>query len=332
MIAWSRFVIALCIAMFGVAPTVLDAQTVQFRGRVVMVPGGPPFRQMTVRLDRYGVATPNDGGFFVAAIPSSVMSLTIQVETGNPRWTLRYPLSAIAVPRDANHITDIIVGPSIEETLSRDYAASIARLRTGLRNAGAADSQVIAAIEALRREFAERTNVRMEELRSAERSTNERARILPPLSASLETYVIKATNLEIAFRYLLEPSFGSDSAFAQLNRAIVDYNLAYESLRIKRNEFENDVAQAWQNAQIASDLRALFDYALGDINTIDVLPLNEVLPTVSEILTGKLRGAEAQTKRIAVLTRVQMTVTALRARLEELERRKIRVLTALRDL
>ena len=36
-----------------------------------------------------------------------------------------------------------------EETLSRDYAASIARLRSGLRSAGAADSQVMAAIESL---------------------------------------------------------------------------------------------------------------------------------------------------------------------------------------
>jgi hypothetical protein len=331
MIARSHFVIALCVAMFSVAPSVLRAQTVQFRGRVVMVPGGPPFRQMTVRLDRYGVATPNDGGFFVAAIPSSVMSLTIQVETGNPRWTLRYPLSAIAVPRDANHITDIIVGPSIEETLSRDYAASIARLRTGLRNAGAADSQVIAAIEALRREFAERTNVRVDELRSAERLSAERTRILPPLSASLETFVIKANNLAIVFRYLLEPSFASDSAFAQLNRGIVEYNSAFETLRTKRTEFEGDVAQAWQNAQLSSDLRALLDYALGDVHTIDVLPLNEVLPMVNEILTGSLRGAEAQAKRVAVLTRVQMTVTALRTRLEELERRKIRVLTALQD-
>ncbi len=317
--------------LIAVMPLSVRAQTVQFRGRVVMVAGGPPFRQMSVRLDRYGVATPNDGGFFTAAIPAGVMSLTIQVETGNPRWTLRYPVTAIAVPRDANLVTDIIVGPSIEETLSRDYAASIARLRTGLRTAGAADSQVIAAIEAMRREFAERTNVRVDELRAAERSTSERARILPPLSASIETFVIKANNLAIVFQYVLEPSFSSDSAFAELKRGIVEYSSAYEALRTGRAGFESGVAQAWQSAQLSADFRALLDYALGDIHATDVLPLNEVLPDVSRILTGALRGAEAQTKRVEVLTRVRMTVTTLHARLDELERRKIRVLTALQD-
>ena len=324
---------AVCALLFAISssPKASLAQTVQFRGRVVMLPGGPSPRQMTVRLDRYGVATPNDGGFFTAAIPAGVMSLMIQVETGNPRWTLRYPVAAIAVPRDANLVTDFIVGPSIEETLSRDYASSIARLRTGLRSAGAADSQVIAAIESLRREFAERTNVRVEELRAAERLTSEPARIFPPLSASIEAFVIKANNLAIVFQYLLEPSFSSDSAFSQLKRGIVEYNGAYEALRTGRAGFESGVAQAWQNAPLSADYRALLDYALGDIHATDVLPLNEVLPDVSRILTGTLRGAEAQTKRGEVMTRVRIAVTTLRARLDELERRKIRVLAALQD-
>jgi hypothetical protein len=327
---WQGAVCALATTLI-ILPIATSAQTVQFRGRVVMQSGGPSFRQMTVRLDRYGVATPNDGGFFTGAIPAVVMSLVVQVETGNPRWTLRYPVAAIAVPRDANLVTDFIVGPSIEETLSRDYASSIARLRNGLRSAGAADTQVIAAIESLRREFAERTNVRVDQLQAAERLTSDRARIFPPLSASIEAFVIKANNLAIVFQYLLEPSFSSDSAFAQLKRGIVEYNGAYETLRTERAGFESGVTRAWQNAQLSADFRALLDYALGDIHATDVLPLNDVLPDVSRILSNALRGAEARTKREEVLARVKTAVTTLRARLDELERRKIRVLAALQD-
>lgn len=318
-------------AAFALVPAVIGAQTVQFRGRVVMAAGGPPFSGMTVRIDRYGVVTPNDGGYFVAAIPAAVTSVTIWVETGNPRWTLRYPVAAIAIPRDANLVTDLIVGPSIEESLSRDYAASIARLRTGLRSAGAADSQIIKAIESLRTEFAQRTSVRVDELRAAEQQTLERARILPPLAASIETFLIKANNVATVFQYLLEPSFGSDSAFAQLKRGIIEYNAAYESLRTGRAGFEGGVAQAWQNPALSADFRALLDYALGDIHATEVLPLNEVLPDVSRILTGALRGADAQAKRVEVMMRVRLMVTALHARLDELERRKVRVIESLQS-
>lgn len=324
-------VLGVLAAMLCASPMVSGAQTVPFRGRVVMAAGGPPFRQMVVRLDRYGVATPNDGGFFTVAIPAGVSSLTVQVETGSPRWTLRYPVTAIAVPRDANMITDLIVGPSIEEVLSRDYANSVSRLRAGLRTAGVADSQVLGAIESLRREFAERTNVRVEELRAAERLTSARARIFPSLAATVEAFVIKANNLAIVFQYLLEPSFSSDSAFAQLKRGIVEYNGAYEALRTERAGFESGVAQAWQSAQLSAEFRSLLDYALGDIHATDVLPLNEVLPDVSRILTGALRGAAAQTRREEVLARVRSSTATLRARLDELERRKIRLMSALQD-
>lgn len=324
-------VVGVFLTIIGATPASCSAQTVPFRGRVVMAAGGPPFRQLVVRLDRYGVATPNDGGFFTVAIPAGVLSLTVQVETGNPRWTLRYPVAAIAVPRDANMITDLIVGPSIEEVLSRDYAVSVARLRSGLRTAGVADSQVLGAIESLRREFAARTNVRVDELRAAERLTSEKARIFPPLAATVEAFVIKSNNLAIVFQYLLEPSFSSDSAFAQLKRGIVEYNGAYEALRTERAGFESGVAQAWQSAQLSAELRALLDYALGDIHATDVLPLNEVLPDVSRILTGALRGTAAQIRRGEVLGRVRMSTSTLRARLDELERRKIRVMSALQD-
>jgi hypothetical protein len=296
-----------------------------------MIAGGPPLRQITVRLDRYAVATPNDGGFFSAAIPAGTAAITIQVATGSPRWVLRYPTSAVAVPRDPAFVTDIIVGPSIEETLARDFGASIGRLGASLRGAGAADSQVLAAIAALREEFAARTNVRVEDLREAERQSDGRSRILPPLSAALEGFLVKANNIALYFQYLLEPSFGSDSAFAQLQRSITEYNVAFESLRTGRAGFEAGVAEHWQNPIASADLRAALDYALGDIHVTDVLPLNEVLPDVSRILTGRLTGREAQARRTEVLLRVRMSVTALRTRLDELERRKVRILNTLQS-
>ena len=325
--AWCAVACALATAAF--ASAIVGAQTVPFRGRVVMPAGGPPFRQMKIRVGAFGVTSPNDGGFFTGAIPAGSTSVTLQIETGNPRWIVRYPVGSVAVPRDALFVTDVIIGPSIDNTLARDYAAESARLRTSLKGAGVADSQVIAAIDGLRREFADRTNVQIDELRQAERRGNERAQIFPHLAATIEAFAIKANNVEIAFHYLLEPSFSSDSAFAQLKRGITEYNLAFETLKTERGGFEKGVADYWGNERISADLSALLDYALGEIHAVNILPLNQVLPDVRRILRRELNARDAAEKRGEVLGLVRTSVAALHVRLEELDRRKIRVLGAL---
>ncbi len=325
---------AFCILVSALAATVsasavARAQTVPFRGRVVMPAGGPPFRQMKIRVGAFGVTSPNDGGFFSSAVPAGTTSVTLQIETGNSRWIVRYPVGSVAVPRDASFVTDVIIGPSIEETLSRDYAAETARLRTSLKSAGVADSQVMAAIDGLRREFADRTNVQIDELRRAEQRGNERAQVFPRLAATIEAFAIKANNVEIAFHYLLEPSFVSDSAFAQLKRGITEYNVAFETLKTERGGFEKAVSDYWGNERISADLSALLDYALGEIHAVNILPLNLVVPDVSRILRHEFSGRDAADKRGAVLGSVSTSIVALRVRLEEFDRRKLRVLGAL---
>ena len=45
-----------------------------------MPAGGPPFRQMKIRVGAFGVTSPNDGGFFTSAIPAGTPSVTLQIE------------------------------------------------------------------------------------------------------------------------------------------------------------------------------------------------------------------------------------------------------------
>ena len=56
-----------------------------------MPAGGPPFRQMKIRVGAFGVTSPNDGGFFTSAIPAGSTSVTLQIETGSPRWIVGSP-------------------------------------------------------------------------------------------------------------------------------------------------------------------------------------------------------------------------------------------------
>lgn len=319
----------LVIALVAAVATPALARQRVFRGRIVMAAGGPPFSQVRVSLGRYATASPNGSGHFSGAIPDSVKSLVLDVETGSAKWVMRYPTGAVAVPADPSFETDIFVGPSLDQTLSRAYAAETAQLMEGFKAAGVADSQVLAAIDALRRQFAERTSIAADSLKLAAKRGDERAAVYPRIAAAVQAFAIKANNVQVAFRYVLESAFASDSAFALLKRAITEYNPAFDTLKTNGDGFAKAVKTYWGSDLLSSNFQAFLDFALGDIHHVHIYSLNDVMPDISKVLRGQIGGNEGKAKKLEVTARVKATVAALAPLLEELDRRKTRVLSEL---
>ncbi|NOT09328.1 MAG: hypothetical protein HOP28_14120 [Gemmatimonadales bacterium] len=297
-------------------------QTVTFRGKIHVAGRGPLPSQMKVRLGPFGTHVPNDGGFFAGAIPAETRSIALEVETGSPKWVVRYPLGPVAVPRDSAFVTDVIIGPSIEETLARAYAVENALLREHLKGAGLQDSLVIAALDGIRREFQDRTHLEAAALREAATRQNERLKEYPRLATAFEAYDIKAHNIRTAFTYILEPAFVSGAAFGVLRNAILEYNVAFESLRTQRKDFENVVHERWEGERVYSDVVGFMNYALATVHEGQVLPLNDLLPDINRVLRGQLNGGDAKRLRDAVTARVQTAVRDLDPLLKELGRLK----------
>jgi hypothetical protein len=307
-------------------------QATVFRGRIVMTPGGPPVTTMRVRLGSHGIATPRADGSFEGAVPVAARSILITVDTGTDEWQAWHPKLPVSVPQDPTVVTEVLVGPSVDATLRRLFANDAAQREASFKAQGVSDSLIRSLLDTIRLEFAERTSLREADLAAATADAARRAEVLPGLSAALELYTIKLSNLHLAFTYIAGPAFTSDSAFAQLKQAILDYNPAFEALKSQRESYISAVSRYWRSDALSSELRSTLDFALGDIHEVLVLPLNAILVDVRDVVTRTVRGAAADQKRRSAVARIENFLASVEPRITELTRRKTRLLAQLQSI
>ena len=118
-------------------------------------------------------------------------------------------------------------------------------------------------------------------------------------------------------------AFEDRDAFEGLRQQAETYNAAFQKLRGDRMAFEYQVGAYWESEELLSDLRALFDYALGEIHDIRMLPLNSSLEVMWTALNARRPDRDAVRQAREAIDR---TVAELDLRLPELERRAERVL------
>jgi len=319
-------VVALTLTVLLLA--IRQPQGAVFRGRLLLPQGSMPLTQVRVVLEGQGATTPSADGSFSIGIPAGTKTVVLRVEVGDRRLQVTYPPNPVNVPLDGAAVTQVLVGPSTEAVLAEVLGAQRAKIEAGFKAAGVSDSLIIAAIAALTRQIAEGANIEAAALNTAAARAQKRSEMYPVISEALETYDVKVNNVQQAFRYIIGPSFSSDAAFAQLKLAITEYNPAFETLRTRRGAMEAAVKEYWDDRRW-TELRAVFDLALGDVHRVHVLPLNALLPKVDSVLRGKLRDNAATRAQAEVLSEVQRFLAGIVPRLDQFAEKKTRLLADL---
>jgi hypothetical protein len=150
------------------------------------------------------------------------------------------------------------------------------------------------------------------------------------MSSSLGNFIIRAKDLVIAFRDVNEQIFEDNLNLRKMTDAIIQYNNAFNTLNSGRMGYEKQVLLHWNNEVLYSDLRNLFDYALGELHSVNVLELNGSLAMINDINLGKISGRKNEREaREKVLSSVILNTGQLDKRIQELERRASRILYTL---
>jgi hypothetical protein len=93
--------------------------------------------------------------------------------------------------------------------------------------------------------------------------------------------------------------------------------------------YEKQIMQYWNNEALTTDVRYMFDYALGELHAVNVLELNRTLNTINDINLGKIPRKEQKESKDKVLSDIVNNTSQLDRRLQELERRANRILYTL---
>jgi hypothetical protein len=312
----------LALAVVLACPGPLAAQgSVLFRARLVHV-DGLSTSNVRVGFGSLGATVTDARGQLETAVPTGTAELEVQVLDHD--WTVLYPRSGrVPVPRDPLVVAEVLVGESLEAATLRLFAEQHEKIASQLSSVGAGQQEITEVLAGFVEQVIDRFDVEEEELRRQIEREQQRLASYPKLSGTVSNYVLKARDLHAYFKLYGQEAFSDRSAFDGLRVAAEEYNLAFETLKNERMSFEYEVATYWESEELRSDLRALFDYALGEIHDVRILPLNESLAVMWDALSARrpdrARVQEAQ-------ARVERTVEELDTRLAELDRRAERVL------
>lgn len=151
------------------------------------------------------------------------------------------------------------------------------------------------------------------------------------ISSSVGNFLITAKDLVSAFRKATPSIFIDDQlTLRNMSNAILKYNDAFNKLNNERMGYEKQVMQYWNNEALTTDIRYMFDYALGELHTVNVLELNSSLNTINDIGLGKISGRKNQKEaKDRLFSDIFQNTSQLEKRIQELERRANRILYTL---
>ncbi|HXG01253.1 MAG TPA: hypothetical protein VNL69_10705 [Bacteroidota bacterium] len=158
-----------------------------------------------------------------------------------------------------------------------------------------------------------------DEGKAAERETNRRLYYLR-ISKTLNEFVLRAKNVKDAFRYLPDLAYGNKNIAEGLRNAVVQYNVAVESLRVNQDALPEEVSANWQNPELAENFRYLLRYALLDIHETEILVFNDMLVKIMAILNGRVASSnDVEMTKAHIKTTVPTRVESVSAKLVKFE-------------
>lgn len=152
------------------------------------------------------------------------------------------------------------------------------------------------------------------------------------MSAALGAFIIDVKDLVSAFQLMNANIYEDNLSLRKMTDAIIKYNVSFNRLNNGRMSVEKQVNMYWKNEALYNDVRYLFDYALGELHSANVLELNNSLNLINDINLGKIEGRKNEKDaRERVLISINQNTNQLDKRILELERRANRILYTLSD-
>ncbi|MEI9921918.1 MAG: hypothetical protein WDO14_24465 [Bacteroidota bacterium] len=152
------------------------------------------------------------------------------------------------------------------------------------------------------------------------------------MSAALGAFIINVKDLVSAFELTTPDIYDDNLSLRKMTNAIIKYNDSFNRLNNGRMMIEKEVNMYWKNEALYNDVRYLFDYALGELHSANVLELNNALNLINDINLGKIEGRKAEKEaKERVTFAISQNTVQLDKRIQELERRANRILYTLSD-
>ena len=292
-----------------------------FTGRLVFLEGGhQSVNNVSVRLVNQGRGVTGTDGIFVIAINNTVGEVTLELVESE--WNIIYPIDGkIGVPRDPNAITNFIIGASPKDILTKAVAKSNNEIKNRLIQLGVKQDGIEQTLTAFINEIQKMSDIKTEDLTDQIDLASKREQFYPDLASAINSYINEAKDLKDAFKFTARHAFDDPQALQVLTDAINSYNVVFEDLNKQHRGYEKRVYDLWQSESKGSEVRELFNYALGELHSANIFTLNLRVRDIDEYFRGHIKGAKKKALKEVVIRDIESSVLQLERRLETLDNR-----------
>jgi len=301
----------------------------KFIGRLVFLEGGnQSVNNVSVRLVNQGAGTTGSDGVFTIAINNTDEDVTLQLV--NSEWGILYPIGGIIhVPKNPDMVSDFIIGASTKDLLIKAIANSNNEMKSRLTQLGVKQDGIEQALATFLAEVQKMSDIKMEDLNKQIDLSSKREEFYPILSSSINSYINEAKDLKDAFKFTARHAFDDPQALQVLSDAIASYNIVFEDLNKQHSGYEKKVFDLWGSEAKESEVRELFDYALGELHSVSIFTLNLNVRDINEYFRGNSKGAKKNASKDTIIREIEFSVLQLERRLEILDSRAHVVLSKL---
>lgn len=322
-----RCTTVLLLLLAGASPAQAQGTT-RLLGKVVDLQGAPVGK---VRLQIAGHGEPEifNSGEFEFQLSGHPTQIEVRL-LSSPGLEILYPLKGLlAVPADASVRVAIVVGKSDRAYINDLLAARFVQLGATLQKNGVRYDASFDSIGDGVRRIIELLGLKEDSLRRTIEQQNQRASVTPAMFKTFDAYILKAKDLQTAFRLVASVAARDRSAILALQQAVQNYNIAFEALNNNRNAFQTSIRSYWSGAEaegVARDLADVYTEAIEEIHKGYVLPLNESLIVLQRAHGPDKPKADQIAKAVA---EADHAVRQLDTRFNVLEQRYARLRNAL---
>ncbi|MFC0516438.1 hypothetical protein ACFFGT_19680 [Mucilaginibacter angelicae] len=318
---WLVCIVSLCMAGPGGY-----GQTTVFKGELLS--NNALVKNYTITIDG-NPATTNESGVFSAAISSSTTQ--VEIKASDKSYIVVYPIGGrVLIPKNPSLLTQIVLESFQSSGQIKNYMASLSQLKDAAKKGQSETKALQTKIDSIAANL-KKLGYSNEDLRIARERQDGIDLFYPEISGALQSYILQAQSLMIAFKFIGVYAFVNVNALTQYAQTQNGFNQAFEKLYINYPTYTKKITDYWDDPSLSKAFEGIADTLIYSIGKNKIVPLNDLKNQINQYFQNQIPDKDKDKLKKEIQLQIATQVPAIDEQLIAAEQRVKQFLSQLKN-